>query len=201
MRRSIGYLRKTGWVRSHFESRVVDEQGNAIPWYAYPFVEFIKGRLQPEMSVFEYGAGYSTLFYSSKVRQVISVETDQDWIKLLEKMIAKHDIKNVEVCHFDTATPGVGVEYRNFITKFNKKFDIIVVDAEYRNECLTNTIDKLTGGGVIILDDSERTEYEEGTRYLSQNGFKRIDFWGINSRIYWPKCTTIFYRGENVLGI
>jgi protein-L-isoaspartate O-methyltransferase len=39
----------------------------------------LERRLNKTLSVFEYGSGYSTLFYARCARSVISVEYDQAW--------------------------------------------------------------------------------------------------------------------------
>ena len=36
-----------------------------IPWFSYAAIDFLEDYLQPEMSVFEYGTGGSTLFFFS----------------------------------------------------------------------------------------------------------------------------------------
>ena len=55
---------------------------------------------------------------------------------------------------------------------------------------------------MIVLDDSERDTYKEGIKNLLDNRFKQLDFWGISPGfISYNKCTSIFYRDNNVLGI
>jgi hypothetical protein len=55
--------------------------------------------------------------------------------------------------------------------------------------------------GVIILDDSERSDYTSGINLLQNNGFKQIDFTGVSAGIFFRKCTTIFYKDNNCLDI
>ena len=55
------YLEDRGWVRSRQEPVPVDREGNCPPWYCYPMIAFLSNRVRPDMHVFEYGAGYSTL--------------------------------------------------------------------------------------------------------------------------------------------
>lgn len=93
-------------------------------------------------------------------------------------------------------------EYVEEITNYTNEFDIIVLDGRERVQCCLNTLPALKKGGIIIWDNSDRREYEEGYRFLEVNNFKRIDFHGmgpINSRAW---CTSVFYKqGENCLGI
>ena len=66
---------------------------------------------------------------------------------------------------------------------------------------MRHSLEALSPIGVIILDDSERKEYSERISLLVKNNFKRIDFWGIAPGILYRKCTTIFYKNLNCLGI
>ena len=92
-------------------------------------------------------------------------------------------------------------EYTEALKIINQKFDIIIVDGVYRNECLVESVKHLSQSGVIILDDSERNDYSEGIKYLLKNGFRQLNFSGIAPGIFFRKCTTIFYKDENCLNI
>ena len=93
-------------------------------------------------------------------------------------------------------------KYVDEIKNYIDEFDIIVLDGRERVQCCLNSLPALKKGGIILWDNSDRPEYEEGYKYLEANNFKRIDFHGlgpINSRAW---CTSIFYRvGDNCLGI
>ena len=78
-------------------------------------------------------------------------------------------------------------------------FDIIIIDAEDRVNCMKNCLDNISPNGVIILDDSERGEYGDGIDFLKRNYFKRLDFWGVSAGFVHQKATTIFYRELNCL--
>jgi len=67
--RPTSYLHLTGWVESHKRGYPCDRTGMEVPWMNYSVVAFLKERLNQKMSVFEYGCGYSTLFYSRLVKK------------------------------------------------------------------------------------------------------------------------------------
>ena len=77
--RTWGYLVDMGWFNSFKSSKPVDKEGSPIPWFSYPAVEFLSKRLNNRMTVFEFGSGNSTLFFSDRVNQVVSVEHNKDW--------------------------------------------------------------------------------------------------------------------------
>lgn len=188
-----GYLIDVGWFNSFSSNSAVDGDHQPIPWTTYPFFDFIKERLTKEMRVFEYGSGNSTLYFAKHVRSVTSVEHNPDWFRF----ISENKPGNVEVILSDLAND----EYCRVIQSSGDLYDLIIVDGENRDKCLELAILSLSDKGVIILDDSERIEYQNGINFLFQKEFKKLDFWGIAPTVLFKKCTTIFYRDDNCLGI
>jgi hypothetical protein len=76
---SQGYLVQNGWFKSFKDKLPVDAEGKPLPWFTYPSILFLNERLTKTMNLFEYGTGNSTLYFASRVQQVISVEHDQRW--------------------------------------------------------------------------------------------------------------------------
>jgi hypothetical protein len=58
-----GPLHDHGWFRSFEEHASVDLNGNPVPFLTYSAVKFLERRIHPEISVFEYGSGASTLWW------------------------------------------------------------------------------------------------------------------------------------------
>lgn len=79
--------------------------------------------------------------------------------------------------------------------------DIVIVDGLHRIDCLKLAIEKLSERGVIILDDSERSEYKDGIEFVLQKEFKSLEFWGIAPTVLFKKCTTVFYKANNCLQV
>jgi len=190
--RHVGYLIDNGWFNSFDSKTPLNSNNEPIPWLTYPFIDFITPRLSNQLTVFEFGAGNSTFFYAKRVKEVFSVEHNRDWYNKISNEIKG----NVNLIYKE-----VDDEYPKVIQSFNKKFDIIIIDAEERVNCIKNSLDALNDSGVIILDDSERIEYKEGIDFLKENGFKQLDFWGIAAGILFKKCTSIFYKTGNCLEI
>jgi predicted O-methyltransferase YrrM len=60
--------------------------------------------------------------------------------------------------------------YVGTIAEQDKKFDVVIVDAEEQVKCMLNAADFLTDRGVIILDDAARPVYREGVEGLLSRG-------------------------------
>lgn len=187
-------LKEVGWFKSFNTKQSINLHGKPIPWMTYPFLEFVEKRLNNSMKVFEYGSGNSTLWWADQVKQVISCEHDLSWFQQVEKEIPI----NVEIYHCDLSD---GSKYSEFVSRYNKLFDIIVIDGRQRVSCVKNSLSALTDEGVVIWDNSDRNSYNEGYDFLKKNSFKRIDFWGMGPINSYSWCTSVFYREDNVLGL
>jgi protein-L-isoaspartate O-methyltransferase len=187
-------LEKRGWFRSYYSKKSIDKNNKALPWYTYSFTEFIKDRLTDSLVVFEYGCGFSSLWYSGKVGKVISVEHNEEWF---------NKINEIKTTNLKVLLQKKDNNYANSINNLNEKikFDIIVIDAIKRVECVKKSFDKLKDDGVIIFDNSEREEYKEGYEFYKKKGFKRLDFYGMGPINTYEWCTSVFYRSKNCLKI
>jgi hypothetical protein len=186
-----GYLVDTGWIRSFNEKRAVDKHGNPIPWITYPALDFIKTKVNNQMSVFEFGSGASTKWWSQHVKLVDAVEHDPKWFDIVANSMP-NNVK-LQLCTDD--------KYFTQINTTGNKYDIVIIDGQDRNRCTVPAMAALTSKGIIIWDDSERDEYQPSFELLRQAGFKRLFFTGL-SPIYNDQVeTTIFYRNDNCMGI
>lgn len=190
-----GYFKDEGWFKSLDMKQPLDKNGRPIPWFTYPAIDFLKERLNKELSVFEYGCGNSTLFFSERIKEIISVETDFEWYNKIKPKLKS----NSNLILYDNKL--VDYAYEETIKQFDKKFDIIVVDAIKRNEVMIVAVDYLNPSGVIILDNSNIEDYKSGIEYLLSKGFNKLDFWGIQAGYLNKTCTTIFYKSNNCLRI
>ena len=189
-----GYLKDIGWINSYLLKMPVDNKNKPLPWVTYPFIDFIEDRLDTTMKVFEYGSGNSTLWYADRVAVVIAVEHDKFWYdKVLNTMP-----DNVTLNYQEIDKSGI---YAEFAKNLNISFDIVIVDGRERIDCIKNAVDAIHSSGIIILDDSERDKYRKGIDFLKKEGFKQLDLWGIAPAVFFKKCTTVFYRSDNILGL
>jgi hypothetical protein len=188
------YLHTTGWMRSITTSKPSDEGGNPIPWMNLPVIAFLKDKLKDEHKLFEYGSGYSTFFYSKMVNTVTSVEYDEEWFNLIKGDLPSN-------AHLIFKAYDIDGEYCRAITTPITEFDVVVIDGRDRVNCLKQSIPMLSQKGVIILDDSQRSEYSEGIQFAIASGFRTLHFEGMKATGSGTDRTTIFYRNNNYFEI
>lgn len=189
-----GYLASIGWFTAFDNHQAVDAHNQPIPWVTYSFIDFIKDRLNKNLSVFEYGSGNSTLFYAKHVKRVVSVEHDEAWYQ----KIVNQKAPNAEMIFTKLETNG---EYSQKAKLLGEKFEVIIVDGRDRVNCCKHSISALTENGVLVLDDSEREVYEEARTFLKAEGFKELSFSGISPGLFYNKATSVFYKATNCLAI
>jgi len=192
--RHRGYLIDIGWFQSAEKKMPMDKNGQPIPWYSYPFLNFIEPRLRKHFDVFEYGSGNSTIWLAERVGTVKSVEHNSDWFKKLSLNLPA----NVKIVYREQNGK---MEYCHELLNTDLHFDIVIVDGVERNCCLKVSVEKLKKDGVVILDNSERPEYQEGIQYILSLGFKKIDFCGMGATENCLTCTSVFYKDKNCLNI
>ncbi len=194
---SDSYLVETGYIDSLLENDFTGKEGESIPWMNYHFTSFLEDRLSGNQSVFEYGSGFSTLFFANRTQDVTSVECKKEWFERVCTMTQSK--KNIKVIYAND-----DIEYPLIIKNYDKgkKYDIIVVDDIRRVECMKSAIDSLSDRGVLILDDSNRAIYKEGISFYIDKGFNYIKFYGLKPAQFEASETILFYRvGSNCLGI
>ena len=194
MRDLQNYFENIGWFNSVNEKLPVDQNGNCLPWYTYPAISFLEGRISSGMNVFEYGSGNSTLWWSKRVSNVVSYEHDFGWYSILKGKVPA----NVSYNHCALEK---GDEYSKAVLSDSNKYDVVIIDGRDRINCAKNSLDSLREGGVIVWDNSDRDQYKEGYDFLLENGFRRLDFSGLGPINPYPWCTSVFYKNNNCLGI
>ena len=189
-----GPLREDGWFRSHHERRPVDARGNPIPWITYPALAFLASRVPRDVSVFEYGCGYGTLWWAARAREVVACDHDPAWISEIGARAPGH----VTLLHVPLEYGGA---YSRAAASYTERFDVVVIDGRDRVNCARHAVKALKPDGVIVWDNTERRQYREGLEHLASLGFRRIPFEGY-APIECHRCeTSLLYRSENRLSL
>ncbi len=188
------YLTSTGWVKSLKRGVPCRPDGSPLPWMNYAVIAFLQKRLHKGLELFEYGSGYSTMFYAGLVKSVTSVEGNAAWYETVKNKVPA----NAQVMFREQDKNG---EYCRAITAADRKFDVVVVDGRDRVNCIKQSLLSLSPQGVLILDDSHRERYQEIIAEVAAQGFRVLDFEGLKPAGWWNYRTTVFYRSDNCLGI
>jgi len=174
---------------------------HCIPWLTLPAIDALQKFLEPDMRVFEYGSGGSTLFFARRAGEVVSMEHDADWHENLQSRIEEEGIQNCTLHHIppslksemenpDPADPEsyvsssdqyAGMSFYDYATKIesypDKYFDVVVVDGRARPSCFKHAIAKVKRTGLLVWDNTNRDRYQPAME-LVPDRFKFIDYPG-----------------------
>jgi hypothetical protein len=187
-------LRAAGFGRSIRLMRPVDAQNHPLPLMPYTIIRLLQERLDKSMDILEFGAGFSTLFFMSRVGTVTSIEHHAGWIAQLQPQL------EANVTLVPTSLDSADL-YTAFLTNNQKRFDFILVDGRHRVESFRRALPHLNESGVIVLDDSDRERYAEVHAIAGRAGFRSLEIFGHKPTSLDLHCTTLFYREGNCLRI
>ncbi|SES92277.1 cytidylyltransferase domain-containing protein [Anaerobranca gottschalkii] len=182
-----------GWFKSFLTKKSINYQEEPIPWMTYPAIDFLEKRVKKHFKVFEFGCGFSTLWWAKKVDTVVACEHNSAWVQAIKENLPT----NAKIIYVDISKE----DYPNSILKTGEKYHIVVIDSRDRIDCAKVAVNSLLPDGIIIWDDSQRTKDDEGKEYILAQGFKKIEFTGMGPIVKDKNETTIFYREGNCLGI
>ena len=135
-----------GFLESSRSSIPVDGYGNVMPLYSYPCYEYIRSMDWKNANIFEFGCGYSSIWWDNVDANVYGVDSNDEWINKIQPSVSGH--LNIELAND-------GEDYTTSIYEHNLKYDVIVLDGSYRYECVQPSLECLADDGMIILDNSE----------------------------------------------
>lgn len=188
-----------------------------IPWITFEAQEWLIGYLKADMSVFEYGSGGSTIFFSKRVRELISVEHDKYWRDTVSNETAMERVTNCRLLlrepeqgildrtdysdpqSYLSALPRYsGMNFKGYATSIREfpdgKFDLVFVDGRARPSCIANALAKVRRGGYLMLDNSERKHYCQSMKMLTK--WRPKKFYGVGPYVagFWE---TAVWRKPN----
>jgi len=189
---SIVYISKKmegdwGHFLSALKYSSVDRKGNPLPWFSYPAINFLEGVGLSTRSIFEWGSGNSTLYWSRKALKITSVEYNQRWYEKIHSQLSKTNSSNFKIIY----APGKK-DYLKAIGDARRVYDIIVIDGLYRAACAREALNHLKKNGMIILDNAER--YREIKKLFRGRNLTEIDFHGFGPINHYPWTTAFFLK-------
>ena len=174
------------------EKVCIDKDGNPLPWYTYPAIEYLRQFDYRDKKVFEFGCGFSSLFWALRAQKVVSVEDKEEWFAKWQR---DFKVDNLEILLREE-----GEGYEKAIFEREEQYDVIVVDGKRRAECCKTAAEKLNPKGMIILDDSDRIntseEYVKAVDILRKNDLIQIDFYGFCPMNNYTKTTSLFLKRD-----
>lgn len=179
---------RTGHFRSSLRGISVDRHGQAIPWYTYPSIEFLKVRDFTGRTVVEFGAGQSTLWWAARAKRVIALEGDPQWYE----RIAGQMPNNVQLHLVSVASPSACVaDVNRVLAELGvSACDVSIIDGLWRAEMAGIAQRLRTPDGMIVCDNAEGYGFQEA---FADSQLGRVDFFGNAPGVVLAHATSIYF--------
>jgi hypothetical protein len=160
--------------------------------------------VEDKWRVFEWGSGFSTIFYPSYLtkRSLLcvwhSVDNNKNWHKKIRSKIGGKEIEsyvklNLKPFPSFWEKPGWGPvpppcgafspksenerAYIDFPKTFDHKFHIVIVDGRFRRYCLQVAREVVMTQGIVIMHDAQKAHYHFGINGFRYNKFITSGSW------------------------
>ncbi len=151
-----------------------------VPWIPFIAIQFLEAILKPDMSVFEWGSGGSTVFFAQRVARIVSIEHEREWYRKVEADLrgfgnaqchlieGEHGAiarsKSDASAYFSDSVPDNNFRRYASAIDDHEPFDVVMIDGRARPSCVMHARTKVKTGGFLILDNSERAYYEKSVQ-------------------------------------
>src|SRR5215216_842431 len=122
------------------DGAVRDREKNYLPWFTYPAIEALKNWDLSDKRVFEYGSGYSTLFWASRAREVVTVEHNRAWYERIAGLAPENVrliLAPIEKDEYHPS-PELREQFKAYAGAIEGRFHIIVIDGYASLASVTN---------------------------------------------------------------
>ena len=180
------------------------------PWLPLRAVSWLDHVVTRDMVVFEYGSGGSTIYLAHRAKQMYSVEHSQIWQQRLSSEATTLRLNNCKVELMETpplrgpipdptdpksyGKRGSKRSWKQYVTSIDRfpdaSIDLVIVDGMARPSSIAHAIPKVKAGGVLLLDDADRLDYQRAIGLLET--WHRVDLSGM--RYDQAFITTIAWR-------
>lgn len=164
----------------------VASDSSAIPWYTYPFLDYIVDLDVSEWTVLEFGSGQSTHFWSARASRVISYEHSPEW---RQKLMAKN-LPNVEVRLFE------GESTLKELFTLDPIPNAIIVDGWKRLACARESLRAFGRNPIYILENSDW--FPQTAALMREAGLAEMRFKGFGPINGYAWCTSLMVSPENL---
>jgi len=160
--------------------------GRPIPWYTYPAIEYLSHIDFSELKVLEYGSGNSSLWWTERCQELVSIENDQEWYKKIQTTGGK--VPNFS--HVLETRENAYVHQQELSTA-----NIVIIDGAYRSKCANAFIaacqDESSKLAMLIFDNSDW--YPNAIKALHDAlGWVQVDFHGFGPINNYTWTTSVF---------
>lgn len=188
------------WVNAYFGLPAQTSEERKI------FCEILSSLRGGKLRVFEWGCGYSTIYYAKLLKCMgvdfiwHAVDNHGGWCVRVREMAKRSRLDDTVTVHlkefppfwekqgwdWKALPPRCGVftpklpeekEYIDLPRTLGEKFDLIFIDARFRRHCLKTAFDMIKNDGVVVMHDAQKPHYHLGTEVFRLKKFYVTGAW------------------------
>ena len=184
------YLKNLG-IFTSMQGELLNGDSEPIPLLTSSFLNWFETQQWNSLSLLEFGAGSSTLYFAKFFKSVTSYETNQNWF---DKIFSKIP-DNVNLVKVDSIFNALQKKEIESIDRF----DVILIDAGENRAKLARWLVNQNYKGIIFFDNSEW--YRNSVGMFLKEGYIEIPFFGLKPVEDWVSCTSILAETTALKGI
>jgi hypothetical protein len=207
----FGLMMRWGWLKVSRGSPL----STGLPWITQSALEWMEMYLRPDMKVWEWGSGGSTVFFAGKTASVVSIEHDRPWYEKVRATLDERGVRNCDLRCIEPVPASGGdldeeslwasglpryshLTFRRYINAINefpdRHFDLVFIDGRARMGCLHAALEKVSEAGALVLDNSEYPRYQSRLTLPEEWVRTDLDGPGLFNDPTLPSRTTIWRR-------
>jgi len=184
-------LSQYDWISSR-RTRTSTAFGAPIPWWSYSATSVIDQIVSTAGSVLEIGSGNSTLWWLNRGNSVLAIETSEQWADSIRESAGVDPNLELIIHPLDSVD-------KLQLLPAERRFDVLHIDhTGDRSDAIRRFLPHLSEHGVLIVDNTDREEYRSSLVDLVDQGYSRLDFFGIGPINAYCWQTTLFFKQETL---
>ena len=146
---------KKHWNLNYFlaklKLKIIEFLHPDYPWLTEKSIKILNNELKKDFIGFEFGSGRSTIWLSTRIKTLTSIEHSKEYLNIVNKKIAKKNIVNCKLLHL------TGEDYYKILQlQSNFSIDFILIDGIFRDKLLEIALQKISKRGIICFDNANR---------------------------------------------
>jgi len=159
------------------------------PMLSAPFLDWFDSYDFSDFNLVEFGSGNSTNYFAEKVEDVVSFETDINFYNNFKSGLFENvDYRFIQKYDLENKVPDIEINDKT----------IVFIDSASNRFLLTKNIFKIKFPNILILDNSH--DYKNTCKFIYNQGYSEIPFWGLRFNEVEESCTSVFIKnGFNMI--
>ncbi len=186
----------------------VDPVEEATPLVTYAALDWLEAHVGPDVKVFEWGSGASTIWLARRVAQLVTVENDPEWHRRVAAALKEQGLASCQLILAEAEPAGPdtppewvsprrrfqGLSFERYVRSIDPHpeghFDLVCVDGRQRVACARRAVAHVRPGGHLLLDNADRSRYDALREALA--AYPVQDFDGLGPFQAKPWRTTVW---------